>query len=212
MTMKRSKWIVLLMSSILLSGGCTPYSNAVTLEYSDSGDYSQTFDDLRLGTARFYELTIPEELKDQVLRISLWTDVYLDGKLQDQILGLASGFDSSMSTGTKWGFLLMDKDQQHKYGKMYAGSGSTGLTELPSILINKDDPFATAWDDAFSEEERIELQVGEAQILGVLRMNTKNRINSFSPNDETALQAEIAFNDTVYVMYAMLEQMDEGEY
>ncbi|MFD2700352.1 hypothetical protein ACFSVM_07705 [Paenibacillus shunpengii] len=210
--MKRNQWIALLMSSMLLIGGCAKDSSAVTLEYSDSAAYSQTFEDLRLGTARFYDLTIPEEFEGQLLRISLWTDVYLDGELQDKILGLASEFDPDMLSGTKWGFLILDKGQQHKYGKLYAGSGSTSLTELPSIQMNEDAPFSVAWDAGFTDEERVDLQLGEPQILGVLRMNTKNRINSFSPNDETALQAEIAFNDTVYVMYAMLEQTSNGEY
>ncbi|MGO4889521.1 hypothetical protein ACJ2A9_17375 [Anaerobacillus sp. MEB173] len=201
--MKKNYFIlsVIILSSLILSSGCSNSSNKVaTISVNSDSEYVKTFEDLNIGILYDFNFKL---LNADKRWVNLWVERYNDGKKVSQPLAQLSYGNSPIEVDEgHLGFGMINPNSEDTFVFLYGPSVST----QPSIIEkeSKTDMFI-ARDYAIGDEE-VELELGETIILAAYRETGSNSISTVDLQDEESVNRMIKQDDMVLLLKLKVDE------
>ncbi len=205
--MKKTNFIfntTILFCLLILSSGCTKINdNTATISANLDSKYANTFEELNLGIIYDFDFRLPNADKSWV---TIWIESYKDGKMEpNPITELSYGLSPIQITEGNVGFGIINYDTKGPLFFLYA----PGVSIQPHIveIVNFSDGFS-AWDYAIGDE-KVELKLGETNLLGVYRQSPNNSIRTYDLQKEEQVEQMISEDDRVFLLKIKIEESNE---
>ncbi|NCU16811.1 hypothetical protein [Pallidibacillus pasinlerensis] len=183
--MKKFALINILLITLLISSGCNQSKDAVaTIVVNDKSKYADTFEDLNLGVLFDYHFNW---LKADETWVNIWIERYEQGNPEPEILEqLIFGLSPNKTEKGNIGFGVINPDGEAASIFLYAPGVTTKPAPMEKFLL---DDGVMGWDYTLADE-KLELQLGEAYLLALVRESPDN-LEFYNIQDESEIEKMI---------------------
>ena len=196
----------MLMFVLIVSSGCTkPSDMTATISANSDSEYMNTFEELGLGILYDFDFRLPDADNRWV---TMWVESYKNGEKEPQpITELSYGLSPKQVEEGNIGFGIINPNTDAPLLFLYA----PGTTIAPQKIQQNNSSFkVSTWDYAIGDE-KVELKLGETNLLGVYRQSSKNSIRAYDLQDENAVKQMINEDSRVLLLKIKIDEaMDDN--
>ncbi|WHX27957.1 hypothetical protein QNH47_08960 [Virgibacillus halodenitrificans] len=197
----KSLGLVVLFICFLIITGCSNVAStqekSPTISNITDSKYTETFNELNLGTLFDYNLYLPHADKRWV---RLWVEKYQDGKKEDQpVTELSYGMSVNKVDEGHLGFGMLSDSSVLLYGPNVN-------IQPEQIDLNLNEEYITSWGHAIEEGKEIDLELGKTKLLAAYWQTASNKIPTIDFQNEDDIANLIKENEFVLLLKIKIDE------